>query len=767
MATSIWLRSVLIVHGLVAAGVGLLFLLWPTAVSEQYQLAPTGAARLLVQALAVTLLLLGLLLVVAWRLSREYGRLAVALALGNGAAFLMTLAQQLAIWETTAGWLTVGIFLFLSGIYGLAIWGAQPAAAWPASRQPVTLMALVVAGAGIALALAPALLPLSGFAQGRTGFELYAITRFWGAVLFGLGLLIWAAADALRRLVAWGQSLRNSLGIGLLLLLGLGLLAPGLTAVFVYESSGSPLLSLVAAAVAAGGMAVFLTFRLHATLNPVRLTLQQLVDGRLANPQPILPAWPLAPLVQPVNFLAAQASETGTMRGRLQQQIREAAAQEERNRLARDLHDSIKQQIFSMSVSAAAVAARWEQDSQGARAALADVQQSAQAAMVEMNAMLQQLRPAPLETMGLVAALREQCEALGYRTGATVSTSFCELPDDEWLPLGAQTGLFRIAQEALANVARHARADQVHLRLDILAEGAIQLTIEDDGQGFDSSAGAPGMGLRNMRERATALGGQVTIHSRLGEGTTVRAMLPFWPLPQPRPVEENQLLTYAERQLAIGLWVSLAGSFLILILLALNFSFFPSLMVALAAFSLGLWANTPLAAYSLDQLTAQVSATPGAAVPEVGLARLRRKVQDRRTVAFLGLLLVALAGDILLGRSGLAYLALLLFCGLLVLYAAAGSYRTRQALLKLADHQEQPALFQKIRREWRIAWFLTVQLLLAGVAYLVFMVMTSWPHIRFFPPGRPVDWWLQSALILGAIALGWQLAAGRLLRRTI
>jgi hypothetical protein len=88
-------------------------------------------------------------------------------------------------------------------------------------------------------------------------------------------------------------------------------------------------------------------------------------------------------------------------------------------------------------------------------------------------------------------------------------------------------------------------------------------------------------------------------------------------------------------------------------------------------------------------------------------------------------------------------------------------------LFNLADHQEQPALFQKIRREWRIAWFLTGQLLLAGVAYLVVMVMTSWPHIGFFPPGRPVDWWLQSALILGAAALGWQLATGRLLRRTI
>ena len=126
------------------------------------------------------------------------------------------------------------------------------------------------------------------------------------------------------------------------------------------------------------------------------------------------------------------------------------AAQEERNRLARDLHDSIKQQLFSIHVGAAAVQARWDNDPTGAKTALADVRQSAQAALVEMNALLQQLAPAPLAKVGLVQALQEQAEALGYRTGADVAVDIGPLPDDERFPDGAQEAIFRTGQPGLA-----------------------------------------------------------------------------------------------------------------------------------------------------------------------------------------------------------------------------------------------------------------------------------------------------------------------------
>ncbi|MEZ4737202.1 MAG: Clp protease N-terminal domain-containing protein [Caldilineaceae bacterium] len=158
---------------------------------------------------------------------------------------------------------------------------------------------------------------------------------------------------------------------------------------------------------------------------------------------------------------------------------REEVIQAERNRLARDLHDSVKQQLFSISISAAAVRERLENDPAGAVAALADVQQSAQAAMVEIDALLHQLSPAPLATIGLIEALREQCEALGYRTGAAVTTTFGTLPPTDRLPTGTQEAIFRMAQEALSNVARHARANEVQVQLELVAdENLLRLEVQ-------------------------------------------------------------------------------------------------------------------------------------------------------------------------------------------------------------------------------------------------------------------------------------------------
>jgi len=209
-------------------------------------------------------------------------------------------------------------------------------------------------------------------------------------------------------------------------------------------------------------------------------------------------------------------------------QIYAAAIQEERSRLARDLHDSIKQQLFSISVSAAAVRERWTNDPSGASAALDDIQQSAQAVLVEMNAMLQQLSPTPLAVAGLVDAIHEQCQALAFRTGAEVTTAFGELPPVEALPLGAQETLFRIAQEALSNIARHARANRVHVRLERATEAnAVMLEIRDDGQGFETVKTPSGMGLANIQERATRLNGQVIVQSASGQGTTIRVDLPL------------------------------------------------------------------------------------------------------------------------------------------------------------------------------------------------------------------------------------------------
>jgi len=211
-------------------------------------------------------------------------------------------------------------------------------------------------------------------------------------------------------------------------------------------------------------------------------------------------------------------------------EVREAAAQQERSRLAGDLHDSIKQQIFSIDVSTAAAQARFDSDPAGARTALEDVRRSAHEAMAEMEAMLQHLRPAPLATVGLVEALRKQCEALQYRTGATVQTDFGTLPDDSRLPPGTHETFFRIAQEVLANVARHARAKQVNVRLGLSAEAsaeALELEITDDGQGFEPSRAPTGMGLTNVRNRSESIGARFALDSASGRGTRVLVSVPL------------------------------------------------------------------------------------------------------------------------------------------------------------------------------------------------------------------------------------------------
>lgn len=264
--------------------------------------------------------------------------------------------------------------------------------------------------------------------------------------------------------------------------------------------------------------------------------------------------------------LRAREREVHDLRESLLAQTRDAAIQQERNRLARELHDSIKQQIFSINISAAAALARWQSDPQGAQAALGDVRRSAQEATVEMNALLQQLSPVPLEKVGLQQALRDQCKALGYRTGAEVVAEFGELPDDDRLPPGTQESLFRIAQEALSNVARHARAGHVRLHLGQPDGGDwLVLQIQDDGQGFDVDADHSGMGLDNVRQRLQALGGELGLDSSPGAGATLRASVP---LLSPAVLQAEDLQRYRpDHTLNKTILVGLGGGLALIVVL--------------------------------------------------------------------------------------------------------------------------------------------------------------------------------------------------------
>lgn len=208
---------------------------------------------------------------------------------------------------------------------------------------------------------------------------------------------------------------------------------------------------------------------------------------------------------------------------RLYGQAREKAALEERARLARELHDSVTQSLYSMTLFAEA--ARRQADAgklDTVRAHLGELGEAAQQALKEMRLLVYQLRPAALEREGLVGALRARLEAVERRAGVEAELS---VKGEGVLPRELEEGLYRIAQEALNNALKHAHAGSVLVSLR-LGEDCVELEVRDDGRGFVPGETTAGMGLANMRERARALGGELEIASAPGEGTAVRVRVP-------------------------------------------------------------------------------------------------------------------------------------------------------------------------------------------------------------------------------------------------
>jgi signal transduction histidine kinase len=228
-------------------------------------------------------------------------------------------------------------------------------------------------------------------------------------------------------------------------------------------------------------------------------------------------------------WLGPAVSDSETALRAREREIREAAGLAERTRLAQDLHDSIKQEIFAIHTSAATIQERLTSDPEGARQAIEQVRRSSRDAMTEIEAMLDRLDTSPLENTGLVSALRKQCEALGLRTGAEVTCVIGQLPASKLLPPGTHEALFRIAQEALSNIGKHARATHVRLTLE-LAERFLLLTVTDDGQGFDkrepTAEARLGMGLKNMLARSRSVGGRFELVTSPGHGATIRVDVP-------------------------------------------------------------------------------------------------------------------------------------------------------------------------------------------------------------------------------------------------
>ena len=223
---------------------------------------------------------------------------------------------------------------------------------------------------------------------------------------------------------------------------------------------------------------------------------------------------------------------------RLYQQSQQLAVLQERQRLARELHDSVSQALYGIALGART--ARRLLDSAQAedqRAAPADaarddslrrklaqpldyVLQLAEAGMAEMRALIFELRPESLQNEGLVAALSKHGASMQARHHIAVETEFCEEPQ---LSFDCKEALYRIAQEALHNIVKHAKATRASIRLASDGDG-VTLEVRDNGAGFDPRGEFPGhLGLKSMRERIEKLGGTLTIDSAPGRGATVVA----------------------------------------------------------------------------------------------------------------------------------------------------------------------------------------------------------------------------------------------------
>src|SRR6266568_5787610 len=208
---------------------------------------------------------------------------------------------------------------------------------------------------------------------------------------------------------------------------------------------------------------------------------------------------------------------------RLYEQAQELAALEERQKLARELHDSVSQALYGIALGAHTARTLLDRDPLELPGSLDYLLSLAEAAMDEMRALIFELRPESLEREGLVSALSKQGAALQAHHGMTVQTELCEEPD---LPLTVKQELYRIAQEAMQNTVKHARARKVDLRLCQTANAVI-LEVRDDGVGFDPLGSFPGhLGLHSMQERVSSLRGLLQIESAPGQGTSILAQVP-------------------------------------------------------------------------------------------------------------------------------------------------------------------------------------------------------------------------------------------------
>ncbi len=338
------------------------------------------------------------------------------------------------------------------------------------------------------------------------------------------------------------HSYSNVLTVAIAGVLAALLLPPELTACFTYSQLITLGFVSVAAAVVVGVISGFrFTRNLRDQLDEIGTGARNLAYGNLKYRLPLTDDPALGDIVQAFNEMAdrlekqvAALQKISEENELLIQQTRIAAVSEERQRLARELHDAVSQQLFAISMMAATASKIAVQEPHRCAKLVAEIKESASRAQSEMRALLMQLRPVTLEGQRLVDALASLAQELESKQVIS-----CELAlADVDLPKHMENQLYRIAQEALSNVLRHAAASKCKIELIVSSEhNRLLFAVEDNGKGFQESDVPPtSMGLKSIRERTELLGGTVSWISIPAEGTRLEVRVPL----AQGPVQSNE-----------------------------------------------------------------------------------------------------------------------------------------------------------------------------------------------------------------------------------
>ncbi|AIQ26003.1 sensor histidine kinase [Paenibacillus sp. FSL E2-8871] len=279
------------------------------------------------------------------------------------------------------------------------------------------------------------------------------------------------------------------------------------------------------------GFGFYQSFRVKRKLERLRETLVLWEKGNLTLSMPDLGDDELGRLGEQLGRISGKwenqvttLQRLSTNNAKLAEQARVSAIMEERQRLARELHDAVSQQLFAISMTATAVGRTLEKDFDKAQRQIALIEEMSAVAQSEMRALLLHLRPVYLEGKGLEQGLQELIKELKVKVPIEI---VFEMDPDVQLLKGVENHLFRIVQEAISNTLRHAKAEKMEIRLHRRGD-TVRLTLRDDGIGFElDDSKQTSYGLSNMQERMNEIGGSIQFITAPGKGMRIEITVPL------------------------------------------------------------------------------------------------------------------------------------------------------------------------------------------------------------------------------------------------